>query len=105
MLGFKIPACPYRGGGRIRPPSSATAAVRCDADVLKCLALGSNAVLVGRPVICGAFGGGKDGVAVVMDKFKAELQGAMFLTGTANVANVAPSIFTLPLVTQIASRQ
>jgi isopentenyl diphosphate isomerase/L-lactate dehydrogenase-like FMN-dependent dehydrogenase len=32
------------------------------------LALGADAVLLGRPLIRGAFGGGKDGVALVLNK-------------------------------------
>ncbi len=68
--------------------------IRYGTDVLKCLALGANAVLVGRPVIRGVFGGGQDGVAVVMNKFNAELRGAMLLTGTASVAKVDPSILS-----------
>ena len=67
---------------------------RYGADVLKCLALGANAVLVGRPVIRGVFGGGQDGGAVVMNIFKTELRGAMLLTGTASVAKVDSSILS-----------
>lgn len=60
--------------------------VRSGADVLKMLALGADAVLVGRPVIIGAVGGGAEGVAMVLNKMAAELRAAMVLTGTADVA-------------------
>ncbi|MEL7638120.1 MAG: alpha-hydroxy-acid oxidizing protein [Solidesulfovibrio sp.] len=66
--------------------------VRSGADVLKYLALGADAVLVGRPLVVGAFGGGADGVAFLLDKLKAELTAAMLLTGTASVRNVSPRI-------------
>lgn len=66
--------------------------VRSGADVLKLLALGADAVLVGRPLVVGAFGGGKDGVALLLNKMKNELIGAMLLTGTADVKNVSRNI-------------
>ncbi len=66
--------------------------VRTGADVLKLLALGANAVLVGRPLIVGAFGGGKDGVAFLLNKIKGELLQTMLLTGTADVKAVSKDI-------------
>jgi 4-hydroxymandelate oxidase len=66
--------------------------VRYGADALKYLALGADAVLVGRPVVRGAFGGGRDGVAVVLTKMKNELVDAMVLTGTASVKKVSKNI-------------
>ncbi|WP_300157379.1 alpha-hydroxy-acid oxidizing protein [Solidesulfovibrio sp.] len=66
--------------------------VRTGADVLKCLALGADAVLVGRPLVVGAFGGGAEGVAFLLQKLKAELTAAMLLTGTASVRAVSPRI-------------
>jgi isopentenyl diphosphate isomerase/L-lactate dehydrogenase-like FMN-dependent dehydrogenase len=66
--------------------------VRSGADVLKLLALGADAVLVGRPLIVGAFGGRKDGVALLLNKMKNELVSAMLLTGTADVKHVSHEI-------------
>ncbi len=66
--------------------------VRYGGDVLKLLALGADAVLVGRPLITGAFGGGKEGVALVLNKMKQELIQAMLLTGTSSVSMVDPGI-------------
>jgi 4-hydroxymandelate oxidase len=66
--------------------------VRSGADVLKLLALGADAVLVGRPLVVGAFGGGKEGVALLLNKMKNELVSAMLLTGTADVKNVSYDI-------------
>lgn len=66
--------------------------VRTGADVLKLLALGANAVLVGRPLVVGAFGGGAEGVAFLLQKLRAELAAAMLLTGTASVREVSPHI-------------
>ncbi len=66
--------------------------VRSGADVLKLLALGADAVLVGRPMVVAAFGGGREGVALVLNQLKNELLQAMLLTGTADVKQVSASI-------------
>jgi isopentenyl diphosphate isomerase/L-lactate dehydrogenase-like FMN-dependent dehydrogenase len=66
--------------------------VRNGYDVLKMLALGAAAVLVGRPVIRGAVGGGQEGVSLVLNKMRKELAEAMVLTGTADVKKVKRSI-------------
>lgn len=66
--------------------------VRSGADVLKLLALGADAVLVGRPLIVGAFGNGREGVAFLLDKMKTELLQTMVLTGTADVKKVSRDI-------------
>ena len=39
--------------------------VRSGSDVLKLLALGADAVLVGRPLVIGVMGGGREGVALL----------------------------------------
>ena len=66
--------------------------VRFGADVLKLLALGADAVLLGRPLIVGAFGAGEEGVRLIFRKFADELVQAMLLTGTSSVTMVNPGI-------------
>lgn len=66
--------------------------VRSGADVLKYLALGADAVLVGRPLVVGAFGDAADGVASLLQTMRGELVQAMLLTGAASVDNVSPRI-------------
>jgi isopentenyl diphosphate isomerase/L-lactate dehydrogenase-like FMN-dependent dehydrogenase len=66
--------------------------IRSGSDVLKMLALGADAVLIGRPLATGAVGGGAAGVAMVLARLAAELQVAMLLTGTADVVDVPPEI-------------
>ena len=68
--------------------------VRTGADVLKLLALGADAVLVGRPLAVGAFGGGAEGVAAILKKMQTELVSAMLLTGTASVREVSSDILS-----------
>jgi len=66
--------------------------VRYGADVLKMLALGADAVLVGRPLLRGSVGGGAEGVALTLKKMHEELLVSMILTGTADVKKVSRSI-------------
>ncbi len=68
--------------------------IRYGADVLKFLALGAQIVMVGRPIIRGAHGGGPEGVALILDKMKKELVEAMTLTGTPSVSKVSRSILS-----------
>jgi len=66
--------------------------IRSGADVLKMLALGADAVLIGRPIAIGAIGGGADGVELVLNKIAAELKAAMVLTGSADVACISEEV-------------
>lgn len=69
--------------------------VRTGADVLKLLALGADAALVGRPLVVGAFGNGAEGVSFILNKLRGELVSAMLLTGTASVREVSRDILSL----------
>jgi 4-hydroxymandelate oxidase len=62
--------------------------IRTGADVFKALALGADAVLVGRPYVVAACGGGAEGVALYTRKLIAELQDAMKMTGCATLADI-----------------
>ncbi len=66
--------------------------VRSGGDVLKLLALGARAVLVGRPLAVAAIGGGAEGVAKHLAMLKGQLLSAMVLTGCANLKAVGPEI-------------
>ncbi len=68
--------------------------IRYGYDVLKMLALGAQVVLVGRPIVRGAHGGGVEGVTLVLTKMKNELVEAMTLTGAASVRAVSWSILS-----------
>jgi len=58
-------------------------------DVLKYVALGADAVMVGRHIVRGAHGGGKQGVALLMNRMRQELVDAMVLTGCASAKAIA----------------
>jgi 4-hydroxymandelate oxidase len=62
--------------------------VRRGVDVLKALALGARAALVGRPVQWGLTLDGSDGVRAVLQQIRAELDLAFALAGCASVKDV-----------------
>jgi 4-hydroxymandelate oxidase len=62
--------------------------VRRGTDVLKALALGARAVLVGRPVVWGLAVGGEDGVSEVLKLIRAELQLGLTLLGCRSPGEV-----------------
>ncbi|MEU0946685.1 aminotransferase class I/II-fold pyridoxal phosphate-dependent enzyme [Streptomyces canus] len=66
--------------------------VRRGSDVLAALALGADAVLLGRPVLHGLAAAGREGVSQVLDIVVDELSDAMSLTGTATVADAGPDL-------------
>jgi 4-hydroxymandelate oxidase len=62
--------------------------VRRGIDVVKALALGARAVLIGRPILWGLAVDGEAGVARVLELLRDELDLAMALAGTPTVADV-----------------
>ncbi|HVV84088.1 MAG TPA: alpha-hydroxy acid oxidase [Kofleriaceae bacterium] len=62
--------------------------VRRGSDVIKAIALGARAVLIGRPVLWGLAVDGAAGVAAVLAHLRAELDLAMALCGCASVADM-----------------
>jgi len=66
--------------------------IRRGTDVLKALALGANAVLVGRAYIWGLAVSGEAGVTQVLSMLRNELELAMALCGCRSVAEVSPEV-------------
>ncbi|MFI8745461.1 alpha-hydroxy acid oxidase [Pseudomonas sp. NPDC077186] len=62
--------------------------IRRGSDVLKALALGADAVLVGRPYVFGLAAAGAVGVAHVLQMLRGELEVAMALTGCRDLAAI-----------------
>ncbi|HEX8104545.1 MAG TPA: alpha-hydroxy acid oxidase [Solirubrobacteraceae bacterium] len=56
-------------------------------DVLRALALGARAVLVGRPLVWALATGGGDGVRAFLDELRAELEEALALAGATSPAD------------------
>jgi len=63
--------------------------IRSGADVLKMLALGAEAVLVGRPMAIAAVGGGKEGVALLLTQYADQLRTAMIYAGCGSLSEVS----------------
>ncbi|QGP91646.1 4-hydroxymandelate oxidase [Neomoorella glycerini] len=66
--------------------------VRSGVDVLKMLALGARAVLVGRPLAIAAIGGGAAGVRLQLEALADDLAVAMRLTGCGDLGDIGPGI-------------
>lgn len=66
--------------------------VRSGADVLKMLALGAEAVLVGRPMAIAAVGGGKEGVTFMLNQYADQLRTAMIYGGCRSLDEVSLSL-------------
>jgi 4-hydroxymandelate oxidase len=66
--------------------------IRRGTDVVKALALGARAVLVGRPVFWGLAVGGAAGVERVLSGLAGELRLAMALCGAVGVADLTPDL-------------
>jgi len=66
--------------------------VRNGADILKMIALGADAVLIGRPFVTASFGGFREGVKVYVDYLKDDLKSSMVLTGCNSIDEVTSDI-------------
>ena len=62
--------------------------VRRGTDVVKALALGARACLIGRPYLFGLAAGGQAGVSRVLEIFRAEIEQTMALAGCATVEDI-----------------
>ena len=66
--------------------------IRTGMDVFKALALGADAVLIGRPFVNMVYGGGAEGVKVYVDKLKAELADTMAMCGAHSLSDINRSM-------------
>ncbi|HET9176060.1 MAG TPA: alpha-hydroxy acid oxidase [Pseudolabrys sp.] len=66
--------------------------IRTGADLLRALALGARACLIGRAYVYGLGAAGKAGVAKAIDILQNELSVAMALTGTTRISDVGPQV-------------
>jgi isopentenyl diphosphate isomerase/L-lactate dehydrogenase-like FMN-dependent dehydrogenase len=64
--------------------------VRRGVDVVKALAIGARAALIGRPVIWGLAAGGERGVRRVLELLRDEIELALMLTGCGSPLDVTP---------------
>ena len=66
--------------------------IRRGTDILKALALGARAVLIGRPVLWGLAANGADGAYHVLELLRKELELAMALSGRPTLASIDRSL-------------
>lgn len=80
-----------RSVGR-RAPVLVDGGIRCGFDALTALALGADAVMLGRPTMHGLAVDGADGVRAAIDTVTVELAQAMGLAGARTVDEIDPSL-------------
>ena len=62
--------------------------LRSGVDIFKALALGADAVLIGRPYVTAVYGGGAEGVATYTEKLTTELADTMTMCGAHNLSEI-----------------
>lgn len=63
--------------------------IRSGTDVFKALALGADGVIICRPFVTAAFGGGEEGIQTYIDKLGSELADTMFMCGADSLKEIA----------------
>jgi 4-hydroxymandelate oxidase len=79
-----------------RVPVLVDGGVRSGRDVLRALALGARAVLIGRPILWGLATGGADGVRQVLDSLREDTAHALALAGASTLSSVGPDLLAPP---------
>jgi 4-hydroxymandelate oxidase len=85
-----LPEIAAKVKGRIK--ILADGGIRNGVDVLKMLALGADAVLIGRPFVTASFGGQSEGVQAYINSIADDLKSAMILTGCNSVDEISSRI-------------
>jgi 4-hydroxymandelate oxidase len=85
-----LPEVVARVAGRV--PILIDGGIRRGTDVLKALALGAAAVLIGRPYLYGLGANGAEGVSRVINVLRREFEMAMALTGRTTIASIDASV-------------
>jgi isopentenyl diphosphate isomerase/L-lactate dehydrogenase-like FMN-dependent dehydrogenase len=70
--------------------------VRRGTDIIKALALGANAVLLGRAPLYGLAAGGQPGVELALEILKTEIRRTMGLAGSRTIAELSAELLTRP---------
>jgi 4-hydroxymandelate oxidase len=85
-----LPEVVEKVAGRV--PILVDGGIRRGTDVLKALALGASAVLIGRPYLYGLGAAGSEGVARVVTILRREFEMALALTGRTSLAQIDRSV-------------
>ena len=87
-----LPAVAKAVNGRV--PIFVDGGIRTGTDVFRALALGADAVLIGRPLLPFIYAAGAEGLTAYMDKLIAELKDTMTMCGTPTLADIGPDNVT-----------
>jgi 4-hydroxymandelate oxidase len=85
-----LPLVADKVAGRV--PVLVDGGIRRGTDVLKALAFGASAVLIGRPYLYGLGAEGETGVTKVVNILQREFKMAMALTGRTNIGSIDRSV-------------
>lgn len=89
-----LPAIVAQVGGRV--PVLMDGAVMRGSDIVKAVALGASAVLVGRATLYGIAAAGEDGATRVLALLKEEADRVMAMTGCASITDIGPQCLLMP---------
>lgn len=70
--------------------------IRQGSDVIKALALGARAVMIGRPYVAGLAIGGEAGVRQTLEMFRHQIDTALAMVGCDDIHSLDPSYVTVP---------
>ena len=68
--------------------------IRSGVDVFKAIALGADAVLIGRPFVNAIYGSAEEGVKIYLDKICSELNDTMRMCGAASLKDIEASMIS-----------
>jgi len=85
-----LPAVAEAVNGRLRV--LVDSGIRNGLDVVRALALGADAAMIGRPFVYALAAGGQAGVARLLDLMEMEMRVAMTLTGAKSVSDIGPHL-------------
>lgn len=69
--------------------------IRSGVDIFKALALGADCVLIARPFVTAVYGGGVEGVELLIDKYAAELIDTMEMCGAAALRDITRDMVSI----------
>lgn len=85
-----LPAVAEAVSGRLRV--LVDSGIRNGLDVVRALALGADAAMIGRPFVYALAAGGQAGVARLLDLMEMEMRVAMTLTGAKSISEIGPDL-------------
>ena len=76
--------------------------IRGGEDIFKAIALGADIVMAGRPFTIAVLGGGKEGIHILVKRYKEELRKIMLLTGSKRIEDIKEDMVIVPEFNKLA---